>query len=122
MIVTCPDCRRDRAIKSGRPGVHCHRCARRHQDVDASMARVHAAYRAQQAEVDEIAVQRIVRGDRPTVTTRAEREAAVVILTRRGWSASQIAMHAGITVRTVSRLRVRAGIAQPWSGAKAAAA
>lgn len=59
--------------------------------------------RTHQSEVDPVAVARLVAGDPPARTTRAERTAATAVLTRRGRSYTQIADHLHITARSVAR-------------------
>lgn len=61
--------------------------------------------RLRQAEVDEMAVERLVAGDPPETTTRAERSAAVAVLVARGLTNVRVAELLGITDRTVQRLR-----------------
>lgn len=58
------------------------------------------------ADVDEVAVQRAISGDRTTLTPR-ETDLAVTALARQGLSDSQIATRIGVAVRTVLRSRQR---------------
>lgn len=55
-------------------------------------------------EMDEVAVERLIAGDRVT-STKAERLEAVRQLTARGRSAAWIAAHLHIAERSVTRLR-----------------
>jgi DNA-binding NarL/FixJ family response regulator len=59
-------------------------------------------------DIDDIAVERACGafGRVPPLNPR-EREAAVLILTRRGWSAVAIAEHLRIAPRSVTRIRAR---------------
>lgn len=57
--------------------------------------------------IDEIAVERAVLGDPPATLRPCERLEVVGILTRRGYSAAQIAPVARCTERTVQRHRAR---------------
>lgn len=60
-----------------------------------------------QADQDEMAVERLLAGHPPVRTTRAERQAAVAHLTRRGTPTMVIAERLRVTRRTVERLRAR---------------
>jgi len=60
-----------------------------------------------QTEVDDMAVVRLLAGTPPRRTTRAERQAAVRILTQKRLTAEQIAAQLRISSRTVVRLRTR---------------
>jgi DNA-binding NarL/FixJ family response regulator len=60
-----------------------------------------------QAELDEVAVERIIAGTPPPQSTRAEREAAVAYLTQHGYSADAISRRTRMSERTVVRLRRR---------------
>jgi hypothetical protein len=59
---------------------------------------------AEVAEVDEVAVMRLIAGD-PVTSTKAERLEAVRALTGRGRSAAWIARQLHMTPRSVQRLR-----------------
>jgi len=61
-------------------------------------------------KVDEVAVRRLIQGDRPVPTTIEEREQAVRELTELGLIGRQIADVTGMTTRTVWRIRKRLGI------------
>jgi len=56
----------------------------------------------EQAELDPVVVERLVAG-RPAQSTQAERMAAAAALTRRGLSASTIALLIGVTPATAAR-------------------
>jgi DNA-binding transcriptional ArsR family regulator len=56
-------------------------------------------------EIDEIAVERAVRGDPPAGITPRERREAVDVLTRRGFSASQVSQRLRVSQRAVERHR-----------------
>lgn len=58
------------------------------------------------ASVDEVAVELLISG-RPVVATRAERQEAVAVLTRRGLTSTVIAERLRVAARTVTRLRGR---------------
>ena len=58
--------------------------------------------------VDEVAVERVVRGDRTVRLTRRERIAAFLELDRRGFSAPAIAELLDTTPRSVTRWRAEA--------------
>lgn len=58
------------------------------------------------ASVDEVAVELLISG-RPVVATRAERQEAVAVLTRRGMTSTVIAQRLRVATRTVERLRAR---------------
>lgn len=85
----------------------CRACYRTHFDISAAARAGRAAQTARQAGLDAIAVERLVMGRPPAVSTRAERQRAVAILTRRGLSARRIAETIGVSQRTVVRLRGR---------------
>jgi DNA-binding NarL/FixJ family response regulator len=52
--------------------------------------------------------------DRPTRI--AERNNTIIRLTKQGWTAQQIAEHVGLCTRSITRIRVATGIAQPFTG------
>jgi hypothetical protein len=56
-------------------------------------------------EIDEIAVERAVRGDPPAGITPRERREAVAILTRRRFSALEISQRLQVSQRAVERHR-----------------
>ena len=60
--------------------------------------------RARDADLDEMAVVRLVSGDR-VASTKAERLEAVRVLTSRGYSLFTIALRLHMTDRSVSRYR-----------------
>lgn len=105
ITATCPTCGRLRLLtvtKSPKPleqalERRCRRCA--------GIGGGGGAMRLRQAEVDEMAVERLVAGDPPETTTRAERAAAVAVLVARGLTNVRVAERLGITTRTVERLR-----------------
>jgi ParB family chromosome partitioning protein len=61
-------------------------------------------------EIDELAVQRAVGGDRSVRLNVSEREEAVRILSQQGLSDSDVAARLGVTARTVLRCRQRYGV------------
>lgn len=61
-------------------------------------------------DVDEVAVDRAVNGDRSVILKPREREEAVRALHKQGHSDGQIAMVLGIAGRTVLRIRQRLNI------------
>lgn len=63
--------------------------------------------RTRETRIDPVAVDRLLAGHPPRRTTRAERGQAVIKLTERGWPASRIAPHLGISTRSVQRHRTR---------------
>lgn len=68
-------------------------------------------------DVDWVAVERAVAGDRTISLTPAECADAVRRLNRRGWSDNQIAAQLGLSDRTVLRYRKRLELAPasgPW--------
>ena len=110
---TCERCHQTRTLRYPATGPFCHACT----------GSVLATIRnAQESDIDEVAVDRLVAGDRPAHTTRAERQAAVEVLSRRGWPVSRIAEYVGITPRSVGRLRARAGLTEPRSWQRQAVA
>jgi len=71
---------------------------------------VHSAGRASRGpsyDVDEIAVERAIRGDPPAGLNSGEITAAVAVLTQRGLSIRVIARRLGVAQRTVDRARAR---------------
>ena len=88
----CGDCGQVRQVHT--PGARCLQCAYRERA-------------ARQAELDDIAVERLLAGS-PVAATRAERQAAVAYLTGHGLSARAIAERTGMSSRTAQRLRSRA--------------
>ncbi len=58
-------------------------------------------------EIDPQVVERVVNGDLPAYVNRREMLEAVTILTARGLSHRETALRAGITQRTVSRMRLK---------------
>lgn len=70
----------------------------------AHAVKIRTALTARQ-DVDEIAVERAVIGDRPARLNKAERIAAAARLTRNGLTARQIATRLRVTPRTVTRYR-----------------
>jgi hypothetical protein len=60
--------------------------------------------RTRNADLDEVAVIRLISGS-PVASTKAERREATRLLTARGRSASWIAEHVHITERSVTRYR-----------------
>ena len=62
-------------------------------------------------EVDASAVVRAMAGDTAISLTVAERATAIATLVRRGHTDEEISHHLGMTIRTISRIRVRDGIA-----------
>lgn len=94
------------------PTVHrCQRCWFASDDfrraICASLPAARLSRNAREAAVDPVAVARLVAGDPPGRVTRAERQQAVRVLSRRGMSAAQIAETIGATSRTVVRMRAR---------------
>lgn len=65
-------------------------------------------------EVDEIAVERAMKGD-PVALTSRERDEAFRRLAERGVSDEQIAQRLGVADRTVLRWRQTSGIASKWT-------
>lgn len=63
------------------------------------------ADREAELEIDSIAVQRAVEGDPPEGLSRAERDAAILELTRLGYVERDIAERIGISNQTVGRVR-----------------
>jgi predicted nucleic acid-binding Zn ribbon protein len=61
-----------------------------------------ASHRARNAQVDAMAVERLVTGH-PVESTRGERLTATAILVRRGYSQSMIAAMLRVNVRSVAR-------------------
>lgn len=61
-------------------------------------------------EVDEIAVERAVRGDRPEQLTTGEREEVVRRLHRLSYSDGRIAEHLDVGATAVQQIRVRLGL------------
>lgn len=107
--VICPECGQERmVVQSQGIRVHqnrmCHRCAGQ-LSTGVRMTGGHA--RARQAQVDTIAVERLIAGQPPTHVTRAERQAAVHYLTQHGHSISAISRRTRMSTRTVERLRNR---------------
>ena len=98
--VPCKECGKPRLIR--RDTVHqnrvCRACWTQHW---------RTLLTARHQELDEMAVERILMRS-PVVSTRAERQAAVEYLARRGLSGREIARRTGMSQRTVERLRARA--------------
>jgi DNA-binding NarL/FixJ family response regulator len=77
--------------------------------VAGTHAQIGSLKRADADWLDPIVVDRIINGDDPgRRATPLELEAAVMHLTRRGWSAAQIATWTGYASRTVTRYRAKA--------------
>lgn len=87
----CVDCGETRWVRRPR-GDRCERCARKNP--------WHAWF-------DEMAVDRLLAGNPPPRTSRAERQAAVIYLSNRGLPANVIAERIHVSTRTVVRLRNR---------------
>jgi hypothetical protein len=119
----CADCRRPMIPQS-----------RRRAPVPVGMARHHGGglcnscyhkrprstghgRRGPYSDVDEIAVQRAIRGDPPARLNSGEITAAVTWLTLRGLSAAVIAGRLGVTPRTVTRARARVRLSNGHSAA-----
>ncbi|MFC4512583.1 hypothetical protein [Streptomyces ehimensis] len=78
----------------------------RHGDVNA----VYRPYGKQGADLDEVAVDRLVAGDPPASVTRPERAAAVRRLHGQGLTDSQIAARLGVERVVAWRVRTRMGL------------
>lgn len=91
---------------AGRHNGHglCCSCSQAARGTPGGMGRQRGSYTA---SVDEVAVLRLLAGER-LPTTPNERREATALLTARGHSAGFIARHLGTTVRTVQRYRQRA--------------
>jgi len=107
VMVPCILCGRERPILTGtnirvwaawrRPCKACH--------VQANLRNLTSAH---QDEVDEVAVQRLISGQPPAHTTRAERQLAVRQLLTHRMTNREIAERLHLAQRTVERLRARA--------------
>lgn len=116
MMIPCPLCHIPRQIRSRSEfgvakGRRCRDCWNSSQEAAESGRCRRAEQLLACAEVDPIAVERMVSGRPPAFTTRAERQEAVTVLTNRGWGAKRIADQIGVTERTVERLRARRRVA-----------
>lgn len=89
----------------------CHGCSRRycrscwHHFIGPAVSE---GLRAWHESVDEVAVQRLLSGEPPRTTTRAERQRAVSYLVDHRLPNSTIAERLRVSQRTVERLRSRA--------------
>jgi len=107
--ITCPDCHEQRVLLRVYPrvlaqdGKRCRNCVQLRIG-DANRQRQLAYHN----EIDWVNVHRLIHGLPTTRTTRAERQEAVMHLTRHGLSGRLIAERTGLTRRTVERLRSRA--------------
>lgn len=63
--------------------------------------------KSRRPDVDQVAVDSAVAGRGAVTLTVPERDQAVAVLTRRGWSIRRIAEHLYVSTRTVARARVR---------------
>lgn len=93
-------------------------CGRGHPLAVFGRLREHRSYRtytcrectrlySHKQEPDPVVVERVVSGERPEYVHQAEMLAAVTILTRRGLSTSETARIAGVSTRTVCRMRLK---------------
>jgi hypothetical protein len=94
-MIPCPVCGRPMSttLQGGRPRTYCSKgCAQT------------GKARLRNADVDEMAVDRLIHGE-PVHSTRAERTKASAILTSAGHSAAHIAILLRISKRSVVRFR-----------------
>ena len=61
-------------------------------------------------DVDDVAVERLIAGDKPEHTTIGEREAAIRHLHATGWSDPKIAAHIGVSAACVYYRRKALGL------------
>jgi len=107
VMVPCILCGRERAILT-KPNIHvwaawrrlCKACS-----IQTTRGNITSSH---QHEVDEVAVQRLISGQPPAHTTRAERQLAVRQLLTHRMTNRAIAERLHVTQRTVERLRARA--------------
>lgn len=121
--VMCPKCLDVRVVRGATfPGSTLRRCRPCAMDdiTDEDRARraefghlLHQVYIEQQAEVDDVVVERLVSGDPPARVTRAERQAAIAYLSSKGLGTEAISQRTGCSPRTVQRLRARGE--QQWT-------
>ena len=105
----CTDCDDERLVhcrKAEQGTVMRRRCGRCHSIAVCSKY-LGATIATPRDDIDEMAVERIIGGDRK-VGNIAERIEATVILAARGLSAADIAARIGVTPRTIERYKAEA--------------
>lgn len=90
--------------------VACYHRGMRTGDLDNAKLRPFEVCALKHADVDEVAVQRLVAGDVPEHTTIGEREAAIRQLHAAGLSDGQIGARIGVSADCVRRRRIALGL------------
>ncbi len=106
VMVPCVQCGTERPIHARLPSQIRHAEQRPCKACTVAASRRNLTSDSQD-EVDEVAVQRLIAGQRPAFTTRAERQQAVQYLLQKRLTNRTIAERLHISLRTVERLRAR---------------